>query len=68
MTTQQRVGTEAEIIYEYDTEDDGQRGCQRDADDHLFENHSHPLHQYITYLEDGGRRRCVLTDTGDELV
>ena len=52
--TQKRVGTE------------GRCGCQRDADDQLFENHSHPLHQYITYLKDGGRRRCVLTDTGDD--
>ena len=31
-------------------------------------NVTHPLHQYITYLKDGRRRRCVLTDTGDELV
>ena len=58
----------AEIIYEYDTEDEGQRGYQRDSQDHFHENHSHPLHQYIMYREDGGRRRCVLTDTGDELV
>ena len=53
----------AEIIYEYNTDDEGQRGCQRDSADHFHENH-----QYIMYREDGGRRRCVLTDTGDELV
>jgi hypothetical protein len=56
----------AEIIYEYDTEDEGRRGCQRDSDDHFHENHSHPLHQYLAHLEDGCRRRHVHTDTGDE--
>ena len=56
----------AEIIYEYDTEDEGRRGCQRDSDDHFRENHSHPLHQHLAYLEDGGRRRHTHTDTGDE--
>ena len=55
----------AEIIYNYDTDDEGQQGALRDAQDHFFENHTHPLHQY---LEDGGRRRCVLEDTGEELV
>ena len=58
----------AEIIYEYDTEDKGRRGCQRDSDDHFHENHKHPLNQYNMYLDDGGRRRCVHTDTRDELV
>ena len=27
---------------------------------------THLLHQYLTYLEDGGRRRFVNTDTEDE--
>ena len=58
----------AEIIYEYDTEDEGQRGYERDSQDRFFEHHTHPLHQYLAYLEDRGRQRCVLTDTGDELV
>ena len=56
----------AEIIYEYNTEDKGRCGCQRDSYDHFHENHEHPLHQYLIYLEDGGRRRYVHTDTGDE--
>ncbi len=58
----------AEIIYEYDTEDEGQRGYERESQDRFFEHHTHPLHQYLCYLEDGGRRRLVLTDTGDEAV
>ena len=58
----------AEIIYEYNTEDEGQRSYERDAANHFFENHERPLNQYDMYLDDGGRRRCVLTDTGDELV
>ena len=58
----------AEIIYEYDTEDEGLRSDTRATDDHFHENHSHPLHQYLCYLEDGGRRRHALTDTGDEAV
>ena len=45
----------AEIIYEYDTEDEGRRGCQRDSDDHFHENHSHPLHQYLAYLDEAYR-------------
>ena len=53
----------AEIIYDYDNEDEG-----HDSQDRFFENHTHPVHQYLAYLEDGGRRRCVLTDTGDGLV
>jgi hypothetical protein len=64
----QRPYSLAEIIFEYDTDDEGRRGYQRGSDDHLFEHHTHPLHEYLMYLEDGGRRRCVLTDTGDELV
>jgi hypothetical protein len=55
-----------EIIHEYDTEDEGQRGYERDSQDRFFENHTHPLHQYLAYLDDGGRRRYVLTDTGEE--
>ena len=58
----------SEIVYEYDTEDEGRRAYERDTQDHFHENHSHPLHQYLAYLEDGGRRRCVLTDTGYELL
>ncbi len=58
----------AEIIYEYDTEDEGQRGYERESQDRFFEHHTHPLHQYLCYLEVGGRRRCALTDTGDEVV
>jgi hypothetical protein len=58
----------AEIIYEYDTEDEGQRGYERESQDRFFEHHTHPLHQYLCYLEDGGRQRCALTDTGDERV
>jgi hypothetical protein len=58
----------AEIIYEYDTEDEGLRSDTRATDDHFHEHHSHPLHQYLCYLADGGRRRYVLTDTGDETV
>ena len=50
----------AEIICEYDTEDEGRRSCQHD------ENHEHPFYQYKMYLDDGGRRRYVHTDTGDE--
>ena len=34
----------AEIIYEYDTEDEGLRSDTRATDDHFHENHSHPLH------------------------
>jgi len=58
----------AEIVYEYETEGEGQRGYERDSQDRFFENHTHPLHQYLAYLEDGSRRRHVLTDTGDEVV
>ena len=46
----------AEIIYEYDTEDEGQRGYQRDSQDRFFESHTHPLHQYTLYRADGGRQ------------
>ena len=58
----------AEIIYEYDTEDEGFRSDTRATSDHFHETHSHPDHQYLCYLEDGGRRRQVLTDTGNETV
>ena len=58
----------AEIIYEYDTEDEGFRSDTRAQSDHFHETHSYPDHQYLCYLEDGGRRRQVLTDTGDETV
>ncbi len=58
----------SEIVYEYETDDEGRRSCECDAADHFHENHSNPLHQYLCYLEDGGRRRCALTDTGDEAV
>ena len=56
----------AEIIYEYDIEDEGQRGYQRDAQDHFYDNHTHPLRPILTHLEDGGRQRFEPTDTGDE--
>ena len=55
----------AESVYEYDTEDEGQRGFHRDAQDHFYENHTNPLHQFLTYLEDGGRRRLKPDDTGN---
>jgi hypothetical protein len=59
----------AEIIYEYDTEGEEKCCCQRDSQDRCFhENHSHPLYEYLTYLEDGDRRRYVHTDTGDEML
>ena len=61
------MGTEAILLgNDYETEDEEQRGCERDEADHFHENHSHPLHQYLEYLDDGGRRRYVYTDTGDE--
>jgi hypothetical protein len=48
------------------TRDEGRRGCQRDSDYHFHETLSHPFHQYQMYLDDGGRRRYVHTDTRDE--
>ena len=61
-----RPYTLAEIVYEYDTEDERQLDCQRDAQDHFYKNHTHPLHQFLTFLEDGGRRRFEPNDTGNE--
>ena len=54
----------SEIVYEYDTEDDGRRGHERDTQDHYHAIASYPLNQYHEYLDDGGRRRYVHTDTG----
>ena len=56
----------SEIIYDYDSEDEGQRGYERDTQDRYHEIASYPLNQYREYLDDGGRRRYVHTDTGDE--
>ena len=56
----------AEIVYDYETEDEGRRGCERDSADHYHEIDSYPLTQYQEYLDDGGRWRYVHTDTGDE--
>ena len=56
----------AEIINEYDTEDEGRRSCQRESGDNYHEHHSYPLNLYHMYLDDGGRRRYVYIDTGDE--
>ena len=56
----------SEIVYEYDTEDEGRRVCERDTQDHYHEIGLYPLNQYDMYLDDGGRRRYVHTDTGDE--
>ena len=57
-----------EIIYDYETEDEEQRDCECESQHRYHNLHSHPLAQYILYRQDGGRRRCVLTDTGDELI
>jgi hypothetical protein len=64
----QRPYSLAEIIYEYDTEDEEQLDCERESQDRHHDHHTHPLAQYTLYRQDGGRRRCVLTDTGDELI
>ena len=56
----------SEIVYDYETEDEGRRGYERDTQDHYHEAHSYPLNQCREYLDDGGRRRYVHNDTGDE--
>ena len=56
----------AEIVYEYDTEDEERRGCVRDAQDHYHEIDSYPLTQYTVYMDDGSRRKYVHDHTGDE--
>ena len=56
----------AEIIYEYDTEDEGRRCYEGDTQNLFHETHSHPFHQYQMYMDDESRRRYVHTDTGDK--
>ena len=59
----------AEIIYEYDTDDEGRRSCTREADDHFFESHTHPLHQYTVYRADGGSlEQTMQRDSNDAVI
>ena len=56
----------SDIIFLYDTEDEGQRGYEHESQDRFHESHKHPFHQYQMYLDDRGRRSYVHTDTVDE--
>ena len=68
----QRPYSLAKIIYEYDTEDEGQRSYQRETQDRFHDTHSHPFYQYQMYMDVGGRRthftntKCIWTMEADE--